>query len=78
MTAMCDRLAALTCTVLLLGEADAEARAGLGYRKLLIANEYRKRYLDLVDPLDLGDEGITFLDEVLDGGRVPAAAVAGW
>lgn len=78
MTAMCDRLAALTCTVLLLGEADAEARAGLDYRKLLIANEYRKRYLERVDPLDLGDEAITFLDEVVDGGRVPAAAVAGW
>lgn len=78
MTAMCDRLAALTCTVLLLGEADAEARAGLGYRKLLIANEYRKRHLERVDPLDLGDEAITFLDEVVDGGRVPAAAVAGW
>jgi len=78
MTAMCDRLAALTCTILLLGEADAEARAGLDYRKLLIANEYRKRYLERVDPLDLGDEAITFLDEVVDGGRVPAAAVAGW
>ncbi len=78
MTAMCDRLAALVCTVLLLGEADTQANAGLDYRKLLVANEYRKRYLDRVDPLDLGDEGITFLDEVIDGARVPAAAVAGW
>ena len=78
MTAMCDRLAALVCTVLLLGEADAQALAGLDYRKLLVANEYRKRHLDRVDPLDLGDEGITFLDEVIDGGRVPAAAIAGW
>ncbi len=78
MTAMCDRLTALVCTVLLLGEADQQALAGLNYRKLLIANEYRKRYLDRVDPLDLGDEGITFLDEVIDGGRVPAAAIAGW
>lgn len=74
---MCDRLAALVCTVLL-GEADAQALAGLDYRKLLVANEYRKRYLDRVDPLDLGDEGITFLDQVIDGGRVPAAAIAGW
>lgn len=78
MTAMCDRLAALVCTVLLLGEADQQALAGLDYRKLLVANEYRKRYLDRVDPLDLGDEGITFLDEVIDGGRVPSAAIAGW
>lgn len=78
MAAMCDRLAALVCTVLLLGEADQQALAGLDYRKLLVANEYRKRYLDRVDPLDLGDEGITFLDDVVDGGRVPAAAVAGW
>jgi alkylation response protein AidB-like acyl-CoA dehydrogenase len=78
MAAMCDRLAALVCTVLLLGEADAQALAGLDYRKLLVANEYRKRHLDRVDPLDLGDEGITFLDEVVDGGRVPAAAIAGW
>lgn len=75
MAAMCDRLAALVCTVLLLGEADAQAIAGLGYRKLLVANEYRKRNLDRVDPLDLGDEGVTFLDEVIDGGRVPAGAV---
>ncbi|MEO8540959.1 MAG: acyl-CoA dehydrogenase family protein, partial [bacterium] len=75
MTAMCDRLGALVCTVLLLGEADAQANAGLGYRKLLVANEYRKRLLDRVDPLDLGDEGVTFLDEVVDGGRVPAGAI---
>ena len=46
MTAMCDRLAALVCTVLLLGEADQQALAGLDYRKLLVANEFRKRYLD--------------------------------
>ncbi len=77
MTAMCDRLAALVCTVLLLGEADNQARAGLGYRKLLIANEYRKRRLDRMDPLDFGDEGMTFLDEVIDGGRVPAGAISG-
>jgi alkylation response protein AidB-like acyl-CoA dehydrogenase len=75
MAAMCDRLAALVCTVLLLSEADAEANAGLGYRKLLVANEYRKRRLDRVDPLDFGDEAITFLDEVVDGGRVPAEAI---
>ena len=76
MAAMCDRLAALVCTVLLLGEADAQANAGLGYRKLLVANEYRRRRLERIDPLDFGPEGVTFLDEVVDGGRVPAGAVA--
>jgi hypothetical protein len=74
MGAMCDRLAALVCSVLLLGEADAQANAGLEYRKLLVANEYRRRRLERMDPLDFGDEGVTFLDEVVDGGRVPAGA----
>jgi hypothetical protein len=75
MAAMCDRLAAVVCSVLLLGEGDALANAGHEYRKLLVANEYRKRRLDRTDPLDLGDEGVTFLDEVVDWGRVPAGAV---
>lgn len=74
MGAMCDRLSALVCTVLLLGEGDAQANAGLDYRKLLVANEYRRRRLDRIDPLDYGDEGVAFLDEVVDGGRVPAGA----
>jgi hypothetical protein len=74
MAAMCDRLAALVCSVLLLSEAGAQAESGLGYRKLLVANEYRKRRLDRIDPLDFGDEGVTFLDEVVDDGRVPAGA----
>jgi alkylation response protein AidB-like acyl-CoA dehydrogenase len=77
MAAMCDRLASLVCTVLQLGEADAQLRAGLGHRKLLVANEYRIRRLEHIDPLDFGDEGNTFLDEVVEGGRVPAGAVRG-
>jgi hypothetical protein len=74
MAAMCDRLAALVCSILLLGEADACARAGLGYRKLLVADNYRRRRLDRVEPLDLGDEGVQWLDEVVDWGLVPAGA----
>ena len=74
MTAMCDRLAALVCSVLLLGEADAQARAGGGYRKLLVAVEYRRRRLDRIDPLDIGPAGVRWLDHVVDWGTVPAEA----
>ncbi|MBE0609220.1 MAG: hypothetical protein IH609_07565, partial [Dehalococcoidia bacterium] len=74
MTAMCDRLAALVCSVLLLGEADAQARAGGGYRKLLVANEYRRRRLERVDPLDISPAGVRWLDEVVDWGAIPAEA----
>jgi acyl-CoA dehydrogenase len=74
MTAMCDRLAALVSTVLLLGEADAQAAGGGGYRKLLIAAEYRRRTLANLDPLDYGTAGVKWLDEVVDWGPVPAEA----
>ncbi len=76
MTAMCDRLAALVCSVLLLAEADAQISAGAGYRKLLVAGEYRRRRLDRADPLDLGNEGVRWLDAVVDWGAVPAEAAA--
>lgn len=76
MTGMCDRLAALVCSVLLLGEADSQISAGAGYRKLLVAGEYRRRRLDRMDPLDLGNEGVRWLDEVVDWGPVPAEAAA--
>jgi hypothetical protein len=75
MAAMCERLSALICTVLLLGEADAQIAVGAGHRKLLIAGEYRRRRLDRIDPLDLGTEGVRWLDEVVDWGEVPAEAV---
>ena len=75
MARMCDRLAALTCAVLLLTEADTQARAGDGYRKLLVAAEYRRRHLDHIDPLDLGTAGVRWLDEVIDWEAVPASAV---
>lgn len=74
MAHVCDRLAALVCTVLLLCEAESQAHIAGGYRKLLVAAEYRRRRLDLVDPLDLGTAGVKWLDEVLDWGRVPAEA----
>lgn len=66
MTRMCDRLAAVVCTTLLLQEADAQAGSGGGYRKLLIAREYRRRHLELVDPLDWSTEGAGNLDAILD------------
>ncbi len=75
MAAMCDRISALVCSVLLLGEADAQILAGGGHRKLLVAAEYRRRNLDRVDPLDLGTEGVRWLDEVIDGGQIPEDAV---
>ncbi|MGE3073617.1 MAG: acyl-CoA dehydrogenase family protein [Dehalococcoidia bacterium] len=75
MAAMCDRIAALVCSVLLLGEADAQIASGAGYRKLLVASEYRRRNLDRVDPLDYGTDGVRWLDAVVDGGPVPAEAI---
>lgn len=76
MAHMCDRLASLVCCVLLFGEADAQGRAGAGYRKLLVAAEYRRRNLDRQDPLDGSTAGVQWLDAVIDWGEVPAEAVA--
>lgn len=75
MTHLCDRLAALVCSTLLLEDADAQARAGGGYRKLLVATEYRQRYIDRQDPLEASSAGVKWLDEVIDWGDVPAEAV---
>jgi hypothetical protein len=76
MARMCDRLAALLCCTLLLQEAEAQ-RAGDGsYRKLLVAAEYRRRYLDGGDPLEIGTAGVRWLDEVVDWGAVSAEALA--
>jgi hypothetical protein len=74
MAAMCDRLAALVCGTLLLEEADAQARAGGGYRKLLVAAEYRRRFVERLDPLELSTAGVRWLDEVIDWGPVGAEA----
>lgn len=75
MTAMCDRLAALVCCTLLFEEAEAQVAAGGGYRKLLVATEYRRRKLDRQDPLDDAGAGVRWLDEVVDWRWVPAEAV---
>jgi alkylation response protein AidB-like acyl-CoA dehydrogenase len=77
MTHLCDRLAALVCCVLLLNEADTQAVKDEGYRKLLIATEYRRRHLDRQDPLDGSGAGVRWLDEVVDWGAVPAEASRG-
>lgn len=74
MAAMCDRLAAVVCCALLFQEADAQAGAGGGYRKLLVATEYRRRKVDRIDPLDLTAAGVRWLDEVVDWGAVPEEA----
>jgi acyl-CoA dehydrogenase len=76
MGAMCERLAALVCCTLLMQEADAQAAAGEGYRKLLVATEYRRRKLDRQDPLDSFGAGVRWLDEVVDWGAVPAEAIS--
>ena len=74
MTHVCDRLAALVCATLLLEDADVQASEGGGYRKLLVATEYRRRYVDRQDPLDGSNSGVKWLDEVIDWGAVPAEA----
>lgn len=75
MGALCGRLAALVCTVLLLSEAEAEAAAGRGYRKALVASQYRKRRLEVADPLDFDLAGSRSLGAIVDGRAVPAEAV---
>lgn len=75
MAAMCDRLAAATCASLLLAEGAREAEAGLGYGKLLAAREYRRRYVERADPLDLESGVLRWLDALADGEPVPAAAL---
>jgi hypothetical protein len=77
MGAVCDRLAALVCGTLLMQEADAQVRSGGGYRKLLVATEYRRRKLDREDPLDNSGAGVRWLDDVVDWGAVPAEVVGG-
>jgi hypothetical protein len=76
MAAMCDRLAALVCASLLTVEGDREAGAGHGgYGKLLAAREYRRRYLERVDPLEADAGVLRWLGALVDGAPVPAAAV---
>jgi len=75
MTYMCDRLAAVACCTLLFEEADAQVRSGKGYRKLLVATEYRRRHLDRIDPLDYSNAAVKWLDEIVDWGSVPAEAI---
>jgi len=75
MTRMADRMAAVACAVLLMVDADAQATAGEGYRKLLIATEYRRRYLDGGDTLDWGTAPVRWLDAILDWNFIPASAL---
>lgn len=75
MAVMCDRLAAAVCSVLLTVEGDREARMGQGYGKLLVAREYRRRYLERADPLDGDSSVLRWLGELVDGTPVPASAL---
>ncbi|MGP4015088.1 acyl-CoA dehydrogenase family protein [Saccharopolyspora sp. 5N708] len=73
--AMCGEfttLAAHTITAALLFEqADHEARTGLGYRKLLVANTYLHH---IMRPSDRVPAALRWLAELADGGAVPAEA----
>ncbi len=75
MAAMCDRLAAATCASLLLAEGAQEAEAGLGYGKLVVAREYRRRYVERADPLELESGVLRWLEALADGEPVPAGAL---
>ncbi|HEY8491938.1 MAG TPA: acyl-CoA dehydrogenase family protein [Dehalococcoidia bacterium] len=71
---LAERLALLTMATLLLEEADDHAAAGLGYRKLLAATAYLRRMLLAPDPLADDGVAVRWLDELVDGGPVPAEA----
>lgn len=75
MGAATNRMAQTAMAVGLLAEADHAARAGAGYRKLLVAASYRDRvfapdrWWD-----DTPDAARRWLAEIVDGGNVPAEA----
>ncbi|RKT87051.1 Acyl-CoA dehydrogenase [Saccharopolyspora antimicrobica] len=64
-----DLAAQTTMAALLFEQADHEARTGLGYRKLLVANTYLHHVLRSSDPVPAA---LRWLDELVDGGAVPA------
>ncbi|MFN0144957.1 MAG: acyl-CoA dehydrogenase family protein [Dehalococcoidia bacterium] len=66
MARMCDRLAALVCTTLLIEDAAAQLASGGGSRKLLVARAYAERHLRTIDPLDWSAEGARHLDAIVD------------
>lgn len=67
MTAWCDRLAALVCAALLLEEAEADARAGRGSRKAVVADAFRERRLERADPLTWRTPSARMLAALIDG-----------
>lgn len=64
-------LARATMASLLVDQAAHEATAGQGYRKLLLANTYLRR---LRTPTATPRRALEFLNELADGGHVPAEA----
>jgi acyl-CoA dehydrogenase len=72
--ALTERLCDLTMAVLLLEEAEAHVRAGLGYRKLLVAATYLAEVVRDSRPWDEAPAALGWLDELTSGGDVPAEA----
>lgn len=64
-------LARAVMASLLVEQAAHEAAAGRGHRKLLVANTYLRR---LRDPSATAATALRFLNELVDGGEVPAGA----
>lgn len=72
--ALTERLSDLTMAVLLLEEAEHHVRAGLGYRKLLVAATYVAEVVQGSRPWDEAPPALRWLDELTGGGDVPAEA----
>lgn len=72
--ALTERLSDLTMAVLLLEEAEHHVRAGLGYRKLLVAATYVTEVVRGARPWDEAPPALRWLDELTSGGDVPAEA----
>lgn len=72
--ALTERLADLTMAVMLLEEADHQVRAGLGYRKLLVAATYVSEVVRGDRPWDEAPAALRWLGELTSGGDVPAEA----
>lgn len=72
--ALTERLGDLTMAALLLEEAEHGVRAGLGYRKLLVASTYLTEVVRGSRPWDEPPPALRWLEELAGGGEVPAEA----
>ncbi|MBI3964272.1 MAG: acyl-CoA dehydrogenase family protein [Chloroflexi bacterium] len=69
-----ERLAHLAAASVLVDDADFQATQGEGYRKLLLAAAYLRRYLAHADPLAPDDTAVRWLAELVDWAPIPAEA----